>query len=123
MEKWYKDGYEILEKNEIPGEKNDQVVYTVFAGGDDLMFIAPQSSAVELVNELNKKFGELVCDNPEIHISWSLTNFKDHTPVRIVADMAERNQKISKGFKDKGKKKTEKEYDKNNHEWFFGQKK
>lgn len=71
-------------------------VYTIFAGGDDLMLIAPQGSAVKLVQEFNKKFREFVCDNDEVHISYSITHFKDRSPIRIVADIAEKDQMFGK---------------------------
>ena len=71
---------------------NDQKVYTVFAGGDDLMLICPQSSSLKLLDAFNKTFTDFVCDNPEVHISYSLTNFKHNTPIRIVAEMSEENQ-------------------------------
>jgi len=78
---------------------NDQKVYTVFAGGDDLMLISPQSSSLKLLEALNKTFNDFVCDNPEVHISYSLTNFKHNTPIRIVADIAEENQRDVKKTK------------------------
>ena len=88
--------------SEFDNTTEDQKVYTVFAGGDDLMLIAPQSSSLKLLYEFNKTFNDFVCDNPEVHISYSLTNFKHNTPIRIVADMAEENQEKIKGeFKDK----------------------
>ena len=71
-------------------------VYTIFAGGDDLMLITPQSSALELIRQLNNKFSEFVCDNKEVHISYSITHFKDHTPIKLVSDFAEQNQKEGK---------------------------
>ncbi|NWF89080.1 MAG: hypothetical protein HXY50_06410 [Ignavibacteriaceae bacterium] len=77
-------------------ETRDNKVYTIFAGGDDLMLISPQSSAVKLINELNKKFDEFTCSNKEVHISYSVTHFKDHTPIRIIADFAEESQKEGK---------------------------
>ncbi len=81
---------------------SENKVYTIFAGGDDLMLITPQSSTVKLVNELNEKFKEFVCSNNEAHISYSLTHFKDHTPIKIVADFAEENQGNGKKYtKDK----------------------
>ncbi len=87
-------------KSEFDATVSDQKVYTVFAGGDDLMLISPQSSSLKLLNELNKTFTDFVCENPEVHISYSLTNFKHNTPIRIVADMAEENQsKIKAEFK------------------------
>lgn len=73
-------------------ETLDQKIYTVFAGGDDLMLICPQSSSLKLLDAFNKTFNDFVCNNPEVHISYSLTNFKHNTPIRIVADMAEENQ-------------------------------
>ena len=80
-------------KSKFDGNTADQKVYTVFAGGDDLMLIAPQSSSLKLLYEFNKTFNDFVCENPEVHISYSLTNFKHNTPIRIVADIAEENQK------------------------------
>ena len=98
------------EKEKIPNKETDEFkqhirdrkVYTVFAGGDDLMLICPQSSSLKLVSSLNNTFNKFVCDNPEVHISYSLTNFKHNTPIRIVAEMAEENQKnIKTEFKAK----------------------
>lgn len=94
-----------ISKEELMKLKNENRVYTIFAGGDDLMFVTPQSSAIKLVNELNKKFDEFVCENDEVHISYSITHFKDHTPIRLVADFAEENQK-------EGKKHTKEEQNK-----------
>jgi len=75
---------------------NDNKVYTIFAGGDDLMIVTPQSSAIKLIKALNDEFKKFTCDNRELHISYSITHFKDHTPIRIVADFAEENQKDGK---------------------------
>lgn len=77
-------------------KKNNTYVYTVFAGGDDLMLIAPHSHALILLNELNIQFEKFVCFNPEIHVSYSLTNFKHNTPIRIVAEFSEENQSAVK---------------------------
>lgn len=74
----------------------DQLVYTIFAGGDDLMFITPQTSSLRILKEFNSAFSDFTSNNPEIHISYSLTNFKDHTPIRLVAEMAEENQSMIK---------------------------
>jgi CRISPR-associated protein Csm1 len=76
----------------------DNKVYTIFAGGDDLMLVTPQSSALKLVKALNDEFKKFTCGNKEVHISYSITHFKDHTPIRIVADFAEDNQKEGKRF-------------------------
>lgn len=82
--------------------KDDHVVYCVYSGGDDLFFVTTQSYALELVRDFNEKFTEFTCSNPEIHISYSFTNFKHNTPIRIVSDFADNNQKeIKKIFKGK----------------------
>ncbi|MBE2280209.1 MAG: hypothetical protein IAE91_07455 [Ignavibacteriaceae bacterium] len=83
-------------------KKNDKFIYTVFAGGDDLMLVTPQSSSVEFLLSLNRRFEEFTALNPEIHISYSLTNFKHNTPVNIVSEFSEENQELIKnGFKTK----------------------
>lgn len=81
---------------EWENKASDNKVYTIFAGGDDLMIVTPQSSALRLVKAINDEFSKFTCDNKELHISYSTTNFKDHTPIRIVADFAEENQKEGK---------------------------
>lgn len=88
-----------LDSAEFKEYIKDRKVYTVFAGGDDLMLIAPQSSSLSLVRAFNNVFKNFVCENPEIHISFSLTNFKHNTPMRIVSRIAEENQeKIKSAF-------------------------
>jgi CRISPR-associated protein Csm1 len=79
-------------------KSNDNKVYTIFAGGDDLMLVTPQSSALKLIKALNDEFKKFTCHNNEVHISYSITQFKDHTPIKIVADFAEHNQKDGKRF-------------------------
>ncbi|MBS1517943.1 MAG: type III-A CRISPR-associated protein Cas10/Csm1 [Bacteroidetes bacterium] len=86
--------------------------YTIFAGGDDLMLITPQSEAVNLVDGFNQKFKTFVCENTEIHISYSITHFKDHTPVKLVNLFADENQNLVK----KGEKTDVKENCFNNSE-------
>ena len=76
--------------------ESDQNVYTIFAGGDDLMLVTTQSASLKLVNEFNKKFKDFACENDEVHITYSHTIFKDHTPIRMVADISEHNQDDAK---------------------------
>lgn len=78
--------------SDVDKNTTDQRIYTVFAGGDDLLLVSPQSASLKLVYELDNIFKDFVCDNPEVHISYSLTNFKAHTPIRLIADIAEENQ-------------------------------
>ncbi len=75
---------------------NNSKVYTVFAGGDDLMLITPQTSALNLIGSFNREFSKFACDNPEVHISYSVTHFKDHSPIKIISEIAEQNQNTGK---------------------------
>lgn len=70
--------------------------YTIFAGGDDLMLITPQSNAITLVDSFNKKFESFACFNLELHSSYSITHFKDHTPIKLVNLLADENQSQAK---------------------------
>ena len=54
---------------------------------------------MKLPYEINKTVDDVVCETHEIHISYSLTNFKHNTPIRIVADMAEESQSEVKKLK------------------------
>lgn len=87
-----------ITNEELKRLKNENRVYTIFAGGDDLMLVTPQSSTIKLIKALNEEFKKFTCGNNEVHISYSITHFKDHTPIRIVADFAEENQKEGKRF-------------------------
>ena len=97
----------------------DTYLYTVFAGGDDLMLIAPHSEAIPLVKNLNEQFAKFFSHNPEIHISFSLTNFIHNTPIRIVSEFSEENQsEVKSKFKNTNKSPIDKIL--NDPESFFG---
>lgn len=96
LEEFERKKNSVVLEEELKNLKNENRVYTVFAGGDDLMLITPHSSSLTLLKNFNEVFKNFVVNNPEIHISYSLTNFKHHTPIRIVAEFAEENQKKSK---------------------------
>ncbi len=95
-------------------KENYPKTYTIYAGGDDLFLISPffvnndeikndrngekdeTKTFLNLIDDLNKEFEKFVCNNPEIHISWSATPFKHSTPIKFVAESSEKNQKESK---------------------------
>lgn len=78
----------------------DKRAYTVYAGGDDLLLVTTQSYSLDLLKEINDKFNQFVCHNPEIHISYSMTNFNHSTPIMLVAGFGEESQnRIKKVFK------------------------
>jgi len=80
----------------VSEDKKDNLVYTIFAGGDDLMLVCPQSYALALLRDFNDIFNDFVCLNKEIHISYSITHFKHSSPIRLVAEFSEENQQKSK---------------------------
>lgn len=91
---------DLLDKN---CGSDDRRAYTVYAGGDDLLLVTTQSYSLDLLKQINDKFNQFVCHNPEIHISYSMTNFKHSTPIMLVAGFAEESQsKIKKFFKNPG---------------------
>ncbi len=75
---------------------HDACVYTIYAGGDDIVFVCPQSRALELIKNFNDTFRDFTCNNKEIHLSYSITHFKHSTPIRLVVDFAESNQHNAK---------------------------
>ncbi|MFH0727038.1 MAG: type III-A CRISPR-associated protein Cas10/Csm1 [Pseudomonadota bacterium] len=76
-------------------------VYTVFAGGDDLLLIGPWNRIYELSMELNEIFKKYVCMNEEVHFSAGIALHKAHTPLKRLAENAERALGASKN-KDAG---------------------
>lgn len=78
----------------------DKKAYTIYAGGDDILLVTTHSHSLDLLKQFNEAFDRFVCFNPEIHISYSLTNFKHTTPVMLTADIAGENQdRIKRAFK------------------------
>jgi CRISPR-associated protein Csm1 len=70
-------------------------VYTVFAGGDDLLLIGPWNKMIPLAAAISEHFYRYVC-NPAIHLSAGLSIHKAHTPIDAMAVAAETAVKKSK---------------------------
>ncbi len=66
-----------------------QNVYTVFAGGDDLLLIGPWNAIVALAPVVAREFNAYACKNPNIHLSAGISIHKVHTPVDAMAEEAE----------------------------------
>ncbi len=90
----------LSEKND-PELSKDSFTYVIYAGGDDLLFVCPQSYSHKLVKEFNDSFKEFACNNHEVHVSYSITNFKHSTPIRLVSELSEINQEKAKEDKKK----------------------
>lgn len=72
-----------LETNEFYSD-----VYTVFAGGDDLLLIGPWNKVASLAPVLSERFNAYVC-NADIHFSAGISIHKAHTPVDVMAEASE----------------------------------
>src|SRR3990167_6084289 len=70
--------------------------YTVYAGGDDLLLIAPWEDALLLGSQIGMKFKSYVGGNPNITISMGINLMRPGSPVKLATKGADDNLKISK---------------------------
>jgi CRISPR-associated protein Csm1 len=71
-------------------------VYTIFAGGDDLMVIGPWPVLFELAGELRAWFRRLTADNPDVTLSAGLALGSGRMPVSSLAAAAEQELEAAK---------------------------
>jgi len=71
-------------------------IYTVYAGGDDMLLIGPWEQLLEFTIEMQNKFNEFVAENPNITISAGISLFRPHSQVKIATKIAEENLEKSK---------------------------
>jgi CRISPR-associated protein Csm1 len=74
-------------------------IYTVFAGGDDLFLAGPWDTILEFSQEMNEKFRNYTCRNPDITISAGISLIKSRHPINSAAFMVERMLEESKNKK------------------------
>lgn len=79
------------------------MIYTVFAGGDDLCLIGPWCDVVQFASRMRSWLREAACDNPKISISAGIVLCKPSTPVRVMTDLAEELLERAKGSEDQGR--------------------
>ncbi|MCC6544825.1 MAG: type III-A CRISPR-associated protein Cas10/Csm1 [Nitrospirae bacterium] len=77
-------------------EKNYPMAYAVYAGGDDLLLIAPWQDALSLGSDIAAKFREYAGKNPNITISMGINLMRPNSPVGLATEGAEDNLKKSK---------------------------
>lgn len=64
-------------------------VYTVFAGGDDLMLVGPWDVMLDLAADLHRWFKTFACDNPDVTLSAAIVFGRAKTPVSSLGRLAE----------------------------------
>ena len=87
--------------NEI--KTNHRMAYTVYAGGDDLLLIAPWEDALNLGSKIGMKFKSYVGENPNITISMGINLMRPNSPVGLATEGAEENLEKSKGHSEKNR--------------------
>jgi CRISPR-associated protein Csm1 len=71
-------------------------VYTVFAGGDDFLLVAPWHTAQRLGVRMRDEFARCAAGNPEIHFSAGIATQKPGAPIPALAELAEDALEASK---------------------------
>ena len=72
------------------------MAYTVYAGGDDLLLIAPWEDALKLGWQIGMKFKSYVGGNTNVTISMGINLMRPGSPVKLATKGADDNLKISK---------------------------
>jgi CRISPR-associated protein Csm1 len=72
------------------------MTYTVYAGGDDLLLIAPWEDALMLGHQIGMKFESFVGGNANITISMGINLMRPGSPVKLATKGAEENLEKSK---------------------------
>jgi CRISPR-associated protein Csm1 len=83
-----------------PDYKN---IYTIYAGGDDLLLVGDWKSIVHFADFMRDKFRLYTCSNPALTISAGIVMIKPHSPLCEAARAAEEALEQSKRFIDKDK--------------------
>jgi CRISPR-associated protein Csm1 len=84
-------------------KKNYNMTYTVYAGGDDLLLIAPWEDALNLAYKIGTKFKSYVGENPNITISMGINFMRPNSPVGLATKKAEENLEKSKEIREKNR--------------------
>ncbi len=77
-------------------DKLDNLFYTVYAGGDDLLIIGPWDQTIELASQLYTHFRAYTCQNPNITLSAGMALVKPHFPVQRFVELAKEALDASK---------------------------
>lgn len=77
-------------------KKDYNSIYTIYAGGDDMVLIGPWEMLIEFSIAMEKEFRYYVAQNPNITISGGISFFRPNTSIRFAVEEAEKNLEISK---------------------------
>lgn len=80
----------------LSSHDNYRNIYTVFAGGDDLLLIGPWNRMIECTSRINDTFRDYACRNPDITLSAGISINKPGEPVTSMYERAEQAVRHSK---------------------------
>jgi len=83
LENFFTGRLQYLLQNEFPD------IYTVYAGGDDLLMIGPWSKMLDFADRVNSEFGFFTCGNPAFSLSAGIGLMHAHLPVYSAVSEAE----------------------------------
>ncbi len=87
--KEYSKNTDLLDKKYFYKLKEENAIYLVFAGGDDIMLIGPASCLPDFAVEFNDKFKEF-CSCADFSISCGIVFERPHLPVLLASEEAGR---------------------------------
>lgn len=64
-------------------------IYTVYAGGDDLLMLGPWNKMLDFAGRVNSEFGRFTCGNPAFSLSAGIGFMQAHLPVYAAVGQAE----------------------------------
>ena len=80
--------------------KYEDVIYTVFSGGDDLCILGAWDAVVQFASDFEAELQKFTNHNPSISLSGGITLSSCVVPVKNIAADAEESLETSKGRKD-----------------------
>jgi CRISPR-associated protein Csm1 len=86
----------------LVGSHEEQNIYTVFSGGDDLCVIGPWDRVMHFAVDFRKELARFTHKNPSITLSAGISLASPNLPVRDMAENAEKALEESKQRKDPG---------------------
>jgi len=83
-------------------ERLENIFYTIYSGGDDLLILGPWDQVIELAQVIYSDFREYTCNNPNITLSGGISIVKPHFPIqRFSQVVGEELEKSKHSGKDK----------------------
>lgn len=77
-------------------EREGKPIYTVYAGGDDFLLIAPWEEGIEFASCLQSHFRDFTASNPNITLSVGINLMRPKSPVRQSAANADMALEVAK---------------------------